>query len=133
MAHDRLQPEALNPSAQYGYSQVVRARGSTHIFCAGQVAWGADQKVVGVGDFRTQVRRTLENVEIALGEAGATRHDVTSLRLFVVDYTVDKLPTIGEELAAFFGDDLPANTLVGIDRLALPDFMIEIEAFAVTD
>ncbi len=134
MTHDRLQPASLNPSQPYGYSQVVRAKGGTHIFCAGQTSWNADLKIIGVGDFRAQIRKTLENVEAALVEAGAARADVTSLRIYVVDYSVDKLPTIGEELSAFFGEDnLPANTLLGISQLALPDFMIEIEAVAVID
>lgn len=134
MAHDRLQPASLNASQPYGYTQVVRAKGGTHVFCAGQTSWDANLKIIGVGDFRTQIRRTLENVEAALTEAGATRADVTSLRIYVVDYSVDKLPTIGEELTNFFGaDNLPANTLLGIDQLALPDFMVEIEATAVID
>ena len=81
-----------------------------------------------------QVKKTLTNVEAALMEAGARRADVTSLRIFVVDYDLEKLPVIGEELSLFFGpDNLPANTLVGIDKLALPEFMVEIEAFAIID
>ncbi len=36
------------------------------------------------------------------------------------------------KLVSFLGsDNLPANTLLGIDKLALPEFMIEIEAMAV--
>ena len=134
MAHQRLQPGALFPSSQYGFLQVVKAEGGTHIVCAGQTAWDKEQNIVGPGDFRRQIKKTLENVEAALNEAGAGRADVTSLRLYVVDYDLEKLPVIAEELRLFFGPhNLPANTLVGIDKLALPEFMIEIEAFAVID
>ena len=134
MAHKRLQPEALFPSSQYGFSQVVRAAGGKHIFCAGQTAWDKDQNIIGPGDFRRQIKKTLENVEVALNEAGAGRADVTSLRIYVVEYDLQKLPVIGEELSLFFGpDNLPANTLLGIDKLALPEFMIEIEAIALID
>lgn len=134
MTHQRLQPDSLFPSNPYGFSQVVKAKGGTHVFCAGQTAWDKEQNIVGPGDFRRQIKKTLENVEAALAEAGAGRADVTSLRLYVVDYDLEKLPVIGEELAAFFGpDNLPANTLLGIDKLALPEFMIEIEACAVID
>ena len=134
MTHDRLQPGNLFESSPYGFSQVVKAKGGTQIFCAGQTAWDVNQKIIGIGDFRQQIRKTLENIGSALAEAGATPADVTSLRIFVVDYSTEKLPTIGEELTAFFGvDNLPANTLLGIDKLALPDFMVEIEAFAVID
>ena len=134
MAHQRLQPDSLFPSRQYGFSQVVKAAGGTHVFCAGQTAWDREQSVIGPGDFRAQVKQTLTNVEAALMEAGAKRADVTSLHIFVVDYDLEKLPVIGEELSLFFGpDNLPANTLVGIDKLALPEFMVEIEAFAIID
>ncbi len=134
MAHERFEPEGLNPSRQFGYSQAVRATGGRHVFCAGQVAWDAEQNIIGAGDFRTQVAATLLNVEKALVAAGATRGDVASLRIFIVDYDMEKLPVIGEELVKFFGEDnLPANTLIGISALALPDFMVEIEAFAVID
>lgn len=134
MAHERFEPEGLNPSKQFGYNQAVRTTGGRHVFCAGQVAWDAEQNIIGAGDFRTQVAATLLNVEKALVAAGATRGDVTSLRIFIVDYDMEKLPVIGEELVKFFGEDnLPANTLLGISALALPDFMVEIEAFAVID
>jgi enamine deaminase RidA (YjgF/YER057c/UK114 family) len=134
MAHQRLQPTRLFPSNQYGFSQVVKAAGGSHIFCAGQTAWDREQNIVGSGDFRAQVKKTLENVEAALNEAGAGRADVTTLRIFVVDYDLEKLPVIAEELSLFFGpDNLPANTLLGVEKLALPDFMIEIEAFAIID
>lgn len=134
MAHERFEPEGLNPSKAFGYSQAVRTSGGSHVFCAGQVSWDAGQNVIGVGDFRTQMATSLLNVEKALAAAGAGRGDVTSLRIFVVDYDLEKLPVIGEELTKFFGEDnLPANTLLGIDKLALPDFMVEIEAFAVIE
>jgi len=39
---------------------------------------------------------------------------------------------VGAELAAFYGDVIPApNTIIGVQALALPDFLIEIEAVAV--
>lgn len=134
MAHERFEPAGLNPSKAFGYSQTVRATGNTHIVCSGQVSWDAEQNIIGEGDFRLQMATTLLNVETALKAAGAARDDVTILHIFVVDYDVENLPIIGEELTKFFGkDSLPANTLVGIDKLALPGFMIEIEAFAVID
>lgn len=134
MAHERFEPEGLNPSRQFGYSQAVRTTGGRHVFCAGQVAWDAEQNVIGAGDFRAQMAATLLNVEKALVAAGAGRADVTSLRIFIVDYDLEKLPVVGEELTKFFGEDnLPANTLLGISALALPDFMVEIEAFAVIE
>ena len=35
--------------------------------------------------------------------------------------------------SALFGDTPPANTLVGVQALAHPDFLFEVEAIAVLD
>ncbi len=132
MAHERLQPATLFKSAPYGFSQVVKAQGGAIIYCAGQTAWDAEQNIVGANDFGAQTRKTLANVGEALAVAGAAPSDVISLRIFVVDYDVSKLEIIPQCLIEFFGsDNLPANTLLGVDKLALPEFMIEIEAMAV--
>lgn len=132
MTHDRLKPSTLVESTPYGFSQVVRAKGTTTVYCAGQTAWDEQQNIVGPDDFAVQTRKTLSNVGAALTDAGAIPADVVSLRIYVVDYDMSKLEIISKELIAFFGsDNLPANTLLGIDKLALPEFMIEIEAVAV--
>ena len=50
----------------------------------------------------------------------------------VVGHTPDKLQVIGAAIADFFGDTAPAaNTLIGVQALALPEFLIEVEATAV--
>lgn len=131
MAHDRISPPDLFDSRPYGFSQVVSAAGQRTIFCAGQTAWDASCNIVGPGDFRTQMTETLRNVERALKAAGAALSDVTRLVIYVPDYNTDHLPVIGECLTASFGRDLPANSVVGVAALALPEFIVEIEATAV--
>jgi enamine deaminase RidA (YjgF/YER057c/UK114 family) len=42
------------------------------------------------------------------------------------------LPVI-EKRAALFGDHKPADTLVGVETLARPGFLIEVDAIAGTD
>jgi enamine deaminase RidA (YjgF/YER057c/UK114 family) len=63
-----------------------------------------------------------------------TAASVVRLRTYVVDYSPDKLAVLGPALAEFYGDSLPAaNTLLGVSALAMPEFLIEIEATAVSD
>ena len=132
MVHHRPSPATLYDSKQYGYSQVVQAEGSKIIYCAGQTAWDTEQNIIGPNDFRVQTRKTLENVGYALEAASATPEDIISLRIYIVDYELEKLSILSEELKSFFGpDNFPANSVLGIDKLALPEFMIEIEAMAV--
>ena len=40
---------------------------------------------------------------------------------------------ISEARVALFGDHKPTSTLVGVEALALPDYLIEVEAIAVID
>ncbi len=134
MSRQSFQPADLFPSADFGFAQVVAAEGKKLVFCAGQTAWDKDNNLIGGDDLGKQMEKTLENIGIALAEAGATLKDVCRLTIYIVDYNPDKLDTIAAVLAKFFDKDaLPANTLLGIQALALPDFLVEMEATAVVD
>lgn len=61
-----------------------------------------------------------------------TPSDVVRLRTYVVDYSLDKLPVIGAAISDFYDGATPAaNTLLGVASLAMPDFLIEVEATAI--
>ena len=61
-----------------------------------------------------------------------TPQDVVRLRTYVVNHSPDKLGPVSAEIVAFYGGATPAaNTFLGVQALALPDFLIEIEATAV--
>ena len=134
MANKHIQPDDLWPSAQYGFSQVVVSTGTKIIHCAGQTAWDKDMNVVGGDDLEQQTAQALENIKNALAAAGASMKDVVRLDVYVVDYNPDKLSPIGAAMSRYFDPDhLPANTLLGIAALAMPEFLIEITATAVVD
>ena len=134
MANQHIQPDDLWPSAQYGFSQVVVSTGTKIIHCAGQTAWDKDMNLVGGGDLEQQTAQALENIKSTLTAAGATMKDVVRLDVYVVDYDSDKIPAIGAAMSRYFDPDhLPANTLLGIDALAMPEFLIEITATAVVN
>ena len=134
MTNQHIQPADLWPSAQYGFSQVVVSTGTKIIHCAGQTAWDKDMNLVGGDDLEKQMTQALENVKTALAVAGASMQDVARLNIYLVDYNADKLPAVGAALSRFFAPDhLPANTLLGIQALALPEFLVEVTATAVVD
>ena len=133
MKHETINPDSLYGSLQYGFSHAVKAAGAVTVHCAGQVAWDREYNVVGT-DVGTQARQALANLKIALESAGATVTDVVRLRTYVVGHKPEYLQPIGAALAEFYGDAAPpANTLVGVQSLALPEFLIEIEATAEID
>ncbi len=134
MANQHIQPGDIWPSAQYGFSQVVVSTGTKIIHCAGQTAWDKDMNLVGGDDLEQQTAQALENIKSTLAAAGATMKDVVRLDVYVVDYNPDKIAPIDAAMSRYFDPErLPASTLLGIQALAMPEFLIEITATAVVD
>lgn len=134
MGKQSLHPEGLFATKDYSFSHVVSVEGKKMIFCSGQASRGLDGSVIGKGDLGLQMRTTMESIKIALAEAGATLDDICRIKVYVVNLSTDMLGTIGEVTkAAFDRENLPAETLIGVQGLADPDLMVEIEATAVID
>ena len=134
MTREAINPNALYGSVQYGFSHAVRSQGTITIHCAGQVAWDKDYNVVGSGDIGAQARQALANLKTVLAEAGAGVADVVRMRTYVVNHKPEYLEPVGAAIAEFYGDNTPAaNTWIGVQSLALPDFLIEIEVTAEID
>lgn len=132
MATKYIQPNGLFNSQQYGFSHVAVSEGTKIINIAGQVAWDEDQNIVGKGDIKLQAIQALKNIKTALHAAGASLDDISSMRIYVVQYQPEHGIYIYEALKSFFSDEsLPASTWIGISALANPDFLIEIEAMAI--
>ena len=112
-------------------SQGVAVPAGRMIFASGQVARDVDGQLVGAGDIRAQTRKTLQNLQSVLTEAGATMDDVVKVTVFVTNLS-EHFAAIHEIRAEFFASDYPASTLVEVSRLVDPEMLIEIEAIAVT-
>ena len=130
--NEHLRPDGLlhNPV----FSQVVAASGRRTIYTAGQVSIDERGALVGSGDLAAQTAQVMRNVGLALAAAGAGYADIVKITTFVVNYKPEDRAVIGKARAAFFADGTPpASTLVGVAALALPEFLVEIEAVAVLD
>ncbi len=129
-----LNPDSLFPSRQYGFSQIVVAQGSRTVYFSGQVAWDENQNIVGEDDLEAQVWQSLRNLETAVTSAGGILADIVALRIYIVHDWMDKTAPVSAGLKAFFPDDhLPTATWIGVQSLARPEFLIEIEGTAVLD
>ena len=131
MAHELINPDGL--PVPESYTHVVVATGTRVVFVAGQVAEDADDNLVGEGDLDAQARQAFANVERCLAAAGARPEQVTMLRIYVVGHRPEFLPVISAARMAVFGDHKPADTIVGVERLAEDGRLIEVEATAVLD
>jgi enamine deaminase RidA (YjgF/YER057c/UK114 family) len=131
MTIERINPPQLYDSVRFGFSHATLQQEGRTLHLAGQVAWDAQTNVVGAGDVAAQTRQALANLTAVLSSVGCTPADVVRLRTYVVNHTPDKLGPILGEIGAFYGGATPApNTFIGVAALALPDFLVEIEATA---
>jgi enamine deaminase RidA (YjgF/YER057c/UK114 family) len=130
MPNTFIKPDGLSNAPTY--THVVTTTGATTVYISGQVSLDATGAVVGANDLAAQTRQVMENLKTALAAAGATFADVVKITTYVVAYQPEHRAVIaavrGEHLSA---EQPPASTLVGVQALASPDFMIEIEAIAV--
>lgn len=131
MTNECINPETLYATVPMGYSHAVRSERSVTIHCSGQIAWDNNNQLVGEGDIASQAQQVLENLKSVLTDAGAEVKDVVRLRTYVVNLDPSLLEPIGKAIADFYEGATPAaNTLIGVQALALPEFLIEIEATA---
>jgi enamine deaminase RidA (YjgF/YER057c/UK114 family) len=103
------------------------------VFIAGQepedTVTGA---LIGPGDLAAQARQVFANLGAALAAAGARPDQVAKITIYVVSHRPEDLDVIEEARARLFGGHKPPDTLVGVQSLAQPGFLIEVDAIAVT-
>lgn len=115
-----------------GFSHVALFSGGVTLMISGQVAYDSEGGIVGVDDLARQVEQIYRNIEIALQAHGATMNDVVKTTLFVRDLSPEKAVIIRRVRANFISaDQPPASTMVGVQSLAKPELLLEVEAMAV--
>ena len=134
MPKEYVNPNSLFQSLPHGFSQVVIASGNKMVFVSGQTAWDVRKNIVGGDSVLEQARQAFRNLKTAMEAAGGTLKDVVALRIYVVDYQAESGTAVGTALREFFSpQNPPASTWIGVPALAVPEFLIEIEATAVLD
>jgi enamine deaminase RidA (YjgF/YER057c/UK114 family) len=134
MPKEYTNPDSLFGSLEYGFSQIVSASGAKTIYISGQTAWDTHRQIIGGTDLAQQARQALRNVQAAVEAVGGTLADVVALRIYIVNYRPEQADAIGSALREFFPEEKrPASTWIGVSTLAVPDFLIEIEATAVLE
>ncbi|MFD7298939.1 RidA family protein [Streptomyces sp. NPDC059897] len=121
-------PEGIAPAP--AYSHVVMGSGRL-IAVSGQLALDEKGELVGPGDPLAQARQVFENLRRCLAAAGASFEDVVKVTYFVTD--VAHMPAVRQARDEFLDPArLPAASAVQVAALMAPDFLMEIEALAVT-
>ena len=113
----------------FGYSQAVKVK--DFIFISGQVSHDDEGNILAVGDMEAQMRNAYANVQKLLVQYGATMDNVVEDTLYVTDMDA-AMSVAGKVREEFYGDsDRSASTIIDINRLALPEWMIEIKCIAI--
>lgn len=116
-----------------GYSNgIIVDMPGRNLYLAGQVAWDAEQKIVGEGDFGAQFRQVLENIRDILHQAGGVPSHLVRLTIFVKSKAQyeESIEEVGSAYRDVIGKHYPAMTLVEVSDLLEPGALLEIEATA---
>ena len=117
------------PEPAAAYSQGIIAEGRRILFISGQVPVDANGDLVGRDDMRKQARQVFENLQSQLRAAGADMGDVAKLTIFVTD--MSQFSVVSEVRSDYVEPEYPAASTIEVSSLADPDWLLEIEAYAV--
>src|SRR4051812_46203344 len=98
---------------------------------SGQASIDGQGQVVGAGDFDRQAEQTFANLRRVLEAGGSSLAQVFKVTIYLTD--MGNFPKILELRERHFGPPYPADTIVEVSALGLPELEIEIEALALVD
>ncbi len=130
-----MEKTTVNPwtwSLEMGFNQGEIVTGHTRtLYCSRQTAMSGDGTPEHEGDMEAQVALSLDNLSAVLEQAGMTLANLVRLTVYTTD--VDLLLQHYGVLASRLGAAgvAPATTLLGVDRLAIPSLLVEVEGTAV--
>jgi enamine deaminase RidA (YjgF/YER057c/UK114 family) len=131
---ENLERRIINPwkwQDALGFVQGHEVSGGQRVlYCAGQISVDAEGKPVHAGDFRGQLNQVIDNLEQVLRAAGFGLTDVVRLNIYTTDlegFFANRSVILERMVAA---GSRHTSTLLGVARLARPEFLVEIEATA---
>jgi 2-iminobutanoate/2-iminopropanoate deaminase len=120
----RVEPDPYEP---FRLSQGFRV--GDLLLISGQAAIDEEGQIVGAGDFDAQAEQTFRNLERVLEAGGSSLDRVVKVTIFLTD--MSNFPKVVDLRGKWFSHPYPADTIVEVTSLALPELEIEIEAIAV--
>lgn len=130
MHNQFINPEGIAPPT--GYTHVVTTDAPKLVFISGQI--GIDPQGKIQEGLRAQTIHVFENLKTALASVGATFDDVVKVTYLIVNFKAEDRVLLREIRADYFNPEHPpASTLIGVQALALPELLIEVEAIAAVE
>ncbi|QLC22576.1 RidA family protein [Parasphingopyxis sp. CP4] len=115
---DPLAPYAISPGWKVG----------DLLFLSGQAAIDESGAIFGAGDFEAQLAQTFANIDRVLAAGGSSRDRIVKVTIYLTD--MGNFPAMVEARKRYFSAPWPADTIVEVKALALPELMVEIDVIA---
>lgn len=124
---------AYDKPSSFSRGMRIDLNGLTILLISGTASIDENGVSVHIGDFRAQMKRTLDNITGLLESEGCSWHDIVRTTCYLRDIDRDYVE-FNQERTAFFKqqglDPLPAST--GIEaKLCRPELLVEMEAIAM--
>lgn len=100
------------------------------ILLSGQVGMDDQGNTVG-GGFDAQADQAMRNIERVLKAAGSGIDRIVKVNVYITDMRYR--PNVIAWRGRWFAPPWPADTLVGVAQLGLPDRLIEVDATALVE
>lgn len=116
-----------DPNEGFSQTVVVTTGNYKTLYISGQIGNGKN--------LEEQTIATFQNIASQLKKCNATFKDVVKMNTYIVNFNPEiDLPIFRKIRKEFLGNEnYPASTLVGIEALGKKEWLIEIEAIAVTE
>ena len=130
-----MEKKAVNPwqwQDNFSFSQAVDVAGSSQtLLCAGQASLSEEGQPLHKNDMEAQLKLTFENIDTVLKKSNYTWTDIVRLTVYTTD--MDKLFQHYGLISAQLEDitTKPAINLIGVNRLAFAELLVEIEVTAM--
>ncbi|MFK7843069.1 MAG: RidA family protein [Sphingorhabdus sp.] len=115
---DPLAPYAISPGWQVG----------DLLFLSGQAAIDEQGQIIGAGDFDAQLAQLFVNIDRVLAAGGSSRKQIVKVTIYLTD--MGNFPKVVEARKRYFTEPYPADTIVEVKALALPELMVEVDVIA---
>lgn len=134
MAHTRIRK--FNTKETYpeqnlnnDLSQGVVAKGQM-VFLRGQVSQDLEtRECLHIGDPTLQTRKTMENIQMLLDEAGSCMDHVCRIVVYLTD--IRHRDAVYQEMGKWLKGVYPCSTGIVVSAFARPEWLVEIEVTAV--
>lgn len=127
MNHQQITVEGAYSTPAFAHGVLAEGR---VLAIAGQLALEPDGSTHAPGDLDAQLAKVWSQVEAVVVTAGGSMGDLVKINTYVTD-PAHIAPVVASRAEVFPGGQAPASALVVVAALARPDFLVEIEAWAV--